>query len=108
MIRPADDYERWQTEVRDPALAAREQTVTLYRRGDLADYTLAPVPGGWAWNAHAWAPDGSGGGSSWNGPVPTRNDALEAALRYIVRTLRAHDPDSPLAARITPDQGALF
>ena len=87
MIRPADDYERWQTEVRDPALANREPEVKLKHGNErVSDY--------------------SGSASSWNGPVATRDDALAAALTFATRALSGSP--SVLAARIAPDQGELF
>lgn len=110
MIRPADDYERWQNEVRDPATANAEPTVRLRHGREEADYTLAPIPGGWAWTAHAYVSNGGGGGTPWTGPVSTKADAREAALLAIVGILRCNpnDPDSELANSIAPDQGELF
>lgn len=110
MIYPADNHERWITEVRDPATANAEPTVRLRHGREEADYTLAPIPGGWAWTAHAYVSNGGGGGTPWTGPVPTKADAREAALLAIVGILRCNpnDPDSELANSIAPDQGELF
>lgn len=107
MIRPADDYHRRETEVRDPALANREPEVRLKHGNERVEYSIAPVPGGWAWRCYAQVSDYSGSASSWNGPVPIRDDALAAALMFATSALSG-SPDSVLAARINPDQGVLL
>ena len=106
MIRPGDNYDRWVTEVRDPALANREPEVRLKHGNERVEYSIAPVPGGWAWRCYAQVSDYSGSASSWNGPVPTRDDALAAALTFATSALSGSP--SVLAARINPDQGVLL
>lgn len=110
MISPGHDHERWVAEVRDPAEANAEPVVRLRAGREEATYRLAPIPGGWAWRADAGKADGSGGGTPWTGPVPTKADAREAALLAIVRILRCNpnDPDSELANSIAPAQGELL
>ncbi|MBB1511994.1 hypothetical protein H5399_05165 [Tessaracoccus sp. MC1627] len=107
MITPADDYHRWEAEVRDPAKANREPECKLKHGHERVEYSIAQIPGGWAWRCYAQVSDYSGSASSWNGPVPTRDDALAAALTFATSALSG-SPDSVLAARINPDQGVLL
>lgn len=76
------DFDKWATEVRDPAQQNCEGEHVLRCGRAEAVYLIAPVPEGWTWKASTT----SGYSSSvtpWNEPLPTRSEALDAALSFL-------------------------
>lgn len=102
-----EEFERWQRDVCAPAEAAAEPREVRTISGEKASWQVAPIPSGWAFRYSAWKADGSGGSSSWQ-PAATREEALERALRNIVRILSFNEGSKLLALIPTPDQGELF
>lgn len=73
-------FQRWVAEVRDPATANADPEEVIRAGKVTGTYRVAPIPGGWAWQADAWRHDGTGGGTPWRGPLPDRAAAVAAAL----------------------------
>lgn len=86
MSAPGSDHDRWIDEVRDPATASRRKTDEGVRDGQrCARWELAPIPGGWAWRAHAETGGLSYSGTPWTGPVPTESEARASAIGFARR-----------------------
>lgn len=92
-----DQFEAWVRDIRDPANTNAEPEQHHRAGRCTATIQLAPIPGGWAWNAHATSHSDGYHGTPWRGPEPTRDAALQAATDNVVRWLtnpRSHDhPD---------------
>lgn len=111
----AKDHARWISDVRDPATANAEPLQQVRHGRTLAEWAIAPIPAGWAWQANG-ASGLSSYGTPWIGPVSTRKDAEAAALGSLLRWFNgggnAVEPGTarPMINDLTQrlDQEALF
>ena len=106
-------FNRWMVEVRDPADVAAMEPVMFRAAGARAEYRVAPIPAGWSYRHAIRYADGTGGGTPWQTPAPTKADAIDAAMRSLLawlnRDVQGEQPGAAeLHALINPDQMELF
>ncbi|MDN5726077.1 MAG: hypothetical protein L0G99_09140 [Propionibacteriales bacterium] len=101
-VEEVAQHKRWIEEVRDPATANAEPEEVIRAGKFTGTFLIAPIPGGWAYQADAHAYDGTGGGIPWSGPLSSRDAAIDAALHQLhliaSRTTAAGDGRADIAA----------
>ena len=86
------DRDRWMVEVRDPATDSDQQQTTAAKAGDRSfEFTIAPIPSGWAWRAETRRGTFGYSGCPWIGPLATWDEARDEAVAFVRRQFRYDD-----------------